>query len=141
MVKVQRQCKALIKRRHGHETTCRGSEVANRTCRKCGQVFPPEPVGVPVSRQLVGHEGWCNGILVEPVEGGAAKAKAKGKAAAKAEAVGKAKAKAKAKAGAKGRAKAKAKAGALAKARAKAKTKAAAKAKAKMKAKAKAVAG
>ena len=29
-----RKCKALIKARHSHETLCRGSELANRTCRK-----------------------------------------------------------------------------------------------------------
>ena len=74
-----------------HETHCRGSELANRTCRKCGEIFDPAPDG-QVSRPMTNHELRCRGMQRS--------AAAKAAAAARAAAHGKAKAKAQAKAGA-----------------------------------------
>ena len=70
-----RKCKELIKRTMGtqtrwaHESVCRGSSLANRTCSKCGLVFPQEteyPIGLP--RAMRNHEIRCDGS--EPAEEG-----------------------------------------------------------------------
>jgi len=144
-----RKCQIWVNFRRSHEPKCRGSALLNRTCGKCGKVFPEPPPEMHICRAMRNHEIWCKGGTGAPGGGEAgdmaaqeegqapaAKAGAKAKAAAKAgvgaAGAGKAQAKAKAKAKAGAKAKAKAKAGAKAKAKAKAeaKGKAAAKAKA-----------
>eukprot|EP00959_Pyramimonas_sp_CCMP1952_P215465 4507862-Pyramimonas_sp.AAC.1 len=37
--------------------------MANRTCRKCGKIFPPPPEG-QLCRPLGNHEKWCKGVPV-----------------------------------------------------------------------------
>ena len=114
-----RKCKRLLNGgRMQHEGKCRGSEIANRTCSKCGKVFPELEFGMGLSRPMRNHELRCTAVVGGPEPEAAAKAKAKAKA--KAAAKGKGKAKAKAKAAPEAKAKAKGKAGAKAKPKAKA---------------------
>ena len=105
-----RKCGQHVKEssRWKHETHCRGSELANRTCRTCGEVFDPAPDG-QVSRPMTNHELRCRGVQRSAAAkaAAAARAKAHGKAKAKAQAAAKAGAAPGPKAKAKVRAKAK----------------------------------
>ena len=102
-----RKCGMLVKEtcRTTHENKCRGSDLANRTCRKCGRVFPAPPDG-KLSIALGTHEKFCKGApagpggaaVVAAAPAGAAAPKAAPKGKAKAKAVPKAKAKSKAQA-------------------------------------------
>ena len=113
---ICRLCKGRVYgNRSQHEKKCRGSALANRTCSKCGKVFPDPGEGL-LSRPLGNHERLCKGQPPEGQEGAnmvgaAVEAKAKPRAKPKAEPKAKPKAKAmpKAKAAAKGKGKAKAK--------------------------------
>eukprot|EP00959_Pyramimonas_sp_CCMP1952_P107686 2251680-Pyramimonas_sp.AAC.1 len=61
-----RKCHVEVKEgcRHAHENKCRGSELLNRTCAKCGKVFEPtDPPGM-LSRPCGVHEKWCRGVRV-----------------------------------------------------------------------------
>jgi hypothetical protein len=117
-----RKCGDFVKHRRPHETRCRGSALANRTCNKCGKVFPEPPEGM-LSRPLGNHEKLCQGDKgpAAPAHLGAPAAAVAFQAAAKPQG----KAKAGAKAGGRGKLRAKTKA----KAKVKAKAKGAAKAK------------
>ena len=56
-----------------HEKFCRGSEIANKTCIKCGRFFPDAEVGtrgLPLS--LRNHERSCTGAAGSAAPGGAA---------------------------------------------------------------------
>ena len=120
-----RKCRGLVKFRHSHESKCRGSALLNRTCSKCGKVFPEPPEGM-LSRPLGNHEKRCNGQrpVAEQDAGneaanGANRGRGRGRGVGRARLVAKAKAKAKPKASPKGAAKARAKVGTRAKAKAK----------------------
>ena len=113
-----RKCKQLLRRPEGstknrraqHESECRGSDLLNRTCGKCGKVFEPEDNPANLCRTMLKHEAKCGGsgthvgkgsgkaqvTVPVPVPVPAPTAKAKAKAKVKAEAKGKAKAKGKA---------------------------------------------
>ena len=78
-----RKCKEFVSygRRTVHEKDCRGSVDANRTCEKCGEVYPvPKPPGL--SRPMRCHEKLCNGVAksVDRRGGAACSAKAQAKA-------------------------------------------------------------
>ena len=44
--------------RFSHEKKCRGSKLANRTCSKCGKVYPEPPDG-HISKAMKVHESRC----------------------------------------------------------------------------------
>ena len=63
-----RKCGVLIKQgtRSIHEAVCRGSDLANRTCSKCGKVFPA-PVEGQSCKPMHNHEARCDGRSPEQV--------------------------------------------------------------------------
>ncbi len=65
-------CWVTANRRSSHESWCRGTEIANRRCEKCGRLFPPPPRPDQVCRARDAHESGCDGMNTQTAEEAAA---------------------------------------------------------------------